>query len=187
MEIYWDHIFFAEVMPEVPLVSNILEPAKADLHYRGFSRSYRKGGRYGPHWFDYASVDKNPRWRDLTGSYTRYGNVLPLLTASDNRYIITNAGDETSVQFSASGLPPVKPGWKRDFLIRSVGWVKDGDLNTALGQTVEPLPFHGMSAYPPASHDVFPDNAAHRRYMREYNTRKVDPDSYIRAFHDLKN
>lgn len=187
MEIYWDHIFFAEVMPEVPLVSNILEPARADLHYRGFSRSYRKGGRYGPHWFDYASVDEHPKWRDLTGRYTRYGDVLPLLTASDNRYIITNAGDETSIQFSASGLPPVKPGWKRDFLIRSVGWVKDGDLNTALGQTVEPLPFHGMSAYPPAAHDVFPDNAAHRRYMREYNTRKVTSDSYIRAFRDLKN
>src|SRR5437773_3738150 len=27
-----------------------LDPATADLHYRGFSRLYRKGGRYGPEW-----------------------------------------------------------------------------------------------------------------------------------------
>ncbi len=32
-------------------------------------------------------------------------------------------------------IPPEVPeGWKRDFLVHSVGWVKDGDLNTAEGQ-----------------------------------------------------
>ena len=61
---------------------------------------------------------------------------LPLLTESDNKYIISNAGDETSVNFDAKGLPELKKGWKRDFLIHSVGWVKDGDINTAFGSTV---------------------------------------------------
>ncbi len=92
---------------------------------------------------------RKTKWRDLSGNYTRYGDVLPLLTESDNKYIISNAGDETSVKFDAEGLPELKEGWKRDFLIHSVGWVKDGDINTAFGSTVLPLPYHGMKSYPP--------------------------------------
>jgi len=149
MEIYWDYIFFSDALSTAPLNKTILNPVSADLHYRGFSESYRKGSRYGPHWFDYNKVDKNSKWRDLSGNYTRYGDVLPLLTESDNKYIISNAGDEASIEFNATGVSEIPAGWKRDFFIHSVGWVKDGDINTALGNTVLPLPFHGMSAYPP--------------------------------------
>ena len=184
MEIYWDQIFFSDCNSNAPIISNVLDPIEADLHYRGFSRSYRKGGRYGPHWFDYSDVDTDQRWRDLTGYYTRYGDVLPLLTASDNKYIITNAGDETSVKFNATGLPQLKKGWKRDFLIRSVGWVKDGDLNTASGNTVLPLPFHGMSSYPYGENDIYPDDPEHQKYIREYNTRRVTSESFLKAFKD---
>ena len=95
------------------------------------------------------TVDTNTKWRDLTGNYTRYGDVKSLLTKSDNQYIISNAGDETTLKFDAKKLPELKKGWKRDFLIHSVGWVKDGDINTAFGNSVLPLPFHGMSSYPP--------------------------------------
>jgi hypothetical protein len=168
MEIYWDYIFFSDKSSDIPVVSSELNPVSADLHFRGFSHSYRKGGRYGPHWFDYADADKNKKWRDLSGSYTRYGDVLPLLTESDNKYVITNAGDETSVSFQAKGLPELKKGWKRDFLIHSVGWVKDGDINTALGNTVLPLPFHGMKSYPPSENDIYPKDAEHQRYLKEY-------------------
>ncbi len=136
MEIYWDHVFFSDGLSEAPIVSNVLDPVSADLHYRGFSEGYRKGGRYGPHWFDYSKVSKDPKWRDLTGDYTRYGDVLPLLTEADSKYIISNAGDETTVAFSEKGLPALPKGWKRDFLIHCVGWVKDGDINTAFGNTV---------------------------------------------------
>ncbi len=75
--------------------------------------------------------------------------MCSLLTASDNKYIISNAGDETSVKFNAGTLSQLKNGWKRDFLIHSVGWVKDGDLNTATGNSVLPLPFHGMKILSP--------------------------------------
>jgi hypothetical protein len=70
MQIYWDEIFFSECIPEAPAVQTVMNPVSADLHYRGFSKPYRKGGRYGPHWFDYSVVEKVPKWRDLTG-YTR--------------------------------------------------------------------------------------------------------------------
>ncbi|MDH5399682.1 MAG: FG-GAP-like repeat-containing protein, partial [Cyclobacteriaceae bacterium] len=142
MEIYWDHAFFA-VNASAPVKSTVLKPLSADLHFRGYSRLYRKGGRYGPHWFDYQDVTTGQKWRDLDGDYTRYGDVLPLLSSADNKYIIKNAGDETSLTFDAEGLPALPEGWTRDFIIYSVGWVKDGDLNTAHGNTVGPLPYHG--------------------------------------------
>ncbi len=181
MEIYWDQIFFAEDLPGAPAVKSVLNPSGADLHYRGFSEPFRKGSRYGPHWFNYSVVEKGPKWRDLTGNYTRFGDVLPLLSESDNKYIITNAGDETTVSFNAAELPPLAKGWKRDFLIRSAGWVKDGDLNTAFGNTVLPLPFHGMKSYPPSKSDTYPDTPELQKYNREYNTRTVTADEYLNA------
>lgn len=178
MEIYWDQIFFSDRISNTAMNSTILNPVSADLHYRGFSREFKKGGRYGPHWFDYSDVDKNTKWRDLTGNYTRYGDVQPLLTESDNKYIISNAGDETTVKFDAKGLPALKNGWKRDFFIHSVGWVKDGDINTALGSTVLPLPFHGMTSYPPSEKDIYPNDPELKKYNKEYNTRIVTMEDY---------
>ena len=185
MDIYWDQIFFSDCLSNAPVISTVLNPVSADLHYRGFSRSFRKGGRYGPHWFDYNDVDKDPKWRDLTGNYTRYGDVLPLLTESDNKYIISNAGDETSVEFNANGLPELKKGWRRDFLIHCVGWVKDGDINTALGNTVLPLPFHGMKSYPPGDQDNYPSDPELQKYIREYNTRSVSSEPYLNAIREM--
>ncbi|MCJ7449482.1 MAG: FG-GAP-like repeat-containing protein [Bacteroidales bacterium] len=187
MEIYWDQIFFSENLPDAPVVKTVLDPVSADLHYRGFSKTYRKGGRYGPHWFDYSVVEKGQKWRDIAGNYTRFGDVLPLLSQSDNKYIITNAGDETTVEFNAATLPPLAKGWERDFLIRNVGWVKDGDLNTALGNTVLPLPFKGMKSYPPSENDIYPDNPELQKYNREYNTRVVTADEYINAVRGNSN
>jgi cytochrome c-type biogenesis protein CcmH/NrfG len=181
MEIYWDYIFFSDNVSNGPVISTVLNPVSADLHYRGFSHSYRKGGRYGPHWFDYSAADKNKKWRDLSGNYTRYGDVLPLLTESDNKYIISNAGDETSIDFDSKVLPELKSGWKRDFLIHCVGWVKDGDLNTASGNSVLPLPFHGMKSYPPSVNDSYPKDPELQKYIKEYNTRVVTSDDFRNA------
>ena len=181
MDIYWDYVFFSGKLSEDPVITNELKPLSADLHYRGFSESYRKGGRYGPHWFDYDRVNSEPEWRDLKGNYTRYGDVLPLIAEADNMYIISNAGDETAIAFDASLLPELKKGWKRDFLINFIGWVKDGDINTAYGQTVMPLPFHGMKRYPPGTTDTYPDSPELKKYNAEYNTRQVTQDPYLNA------
>jgi Tfp pilus assembly protein PilF len=172
MEIYWDYIFFAgEEDFEIEMTT--MTPEAADIHYRGFSAKSRKGGRYGPHWFDYNDVSTSQKWRDLEGEYTRYGDVNDLLQEADDMYIIANAGDETTISFDASRLPKLREGRKRDFLIYSVGWVKDGDLNTALGQTVEPLPFHGMSQYPYGTTEHFPAEKIHQEYLRFFNTRLI--------------
>jgi hypothetical protein len=176
MEIYWDEIFFSSGetgMDNSPVVTTFVNPAAAELQYRGFSKMYRKGGPQGPHWFDYTQVSQEKKWIDLKGNYTRYGEVLELLTSSDDRYVISNSGDEMSLEFDQNSLPELKKGWKRDFLIHSVGWVKDGDMNTAHGGTVEPLPFHGMESYPPAPGDTYPKREELDTYQEQYNTRVV--------------
>jgi tetratricopeptide (TPR) repeat protein len=178
MEIYWDHIFFSTGEIDGQMVLNTLTPVYGDLHYRGFSAKFRNGGRYGPHWFDYDEVSTGHRWRDLTGYYTRYGDVLPLLANADNQYVIMNAGDEMTVEFKADDLPDLKEGWKRDFLIFSVGWVKDGDLNTAYGDMVGPLPYHGMSSYPYSETDHYPQRKELETYHKSYNTRKVTGEAF---------
>jgi hypothetical protein len=177
MEIYWDYIFLARnENSEIDLTW--MNPESADFHYRGFSMQFRKETRYGPHWFDYDQVSKGQKWRDLTGNYTRYGDVTDLLQQADDRYIIANAGDETTIRFDAESLPKLQKGWKRDFLIYSVGWVKDGDLNTASGQTVAPLPFHGMSQYPYGKNEHYPSTGKHKAYRKQYNTRVVNAKEF---------
>ncbi len=185
MQLYWDYVFFAIDAEEVPVIETSLQPVSADIHYRGFSRVYRKGGRYGPHWFDYSDVSREPKWRDLEGYYTRYGDVQPLFLESDNKYVIINAGDEVTLEFDASQTPELKPGWSRDFIIYSDGWLKDGDLNTAHGNTVSPLPFHGMSRYPYGSDEYYPTEEEFQQYQKKYNTRKVTTDKFRRLMMDL--
>lgn len=177
MEIYWDHIFFAHD-EDMGFDLTRMSPESVNHHYRGFSKQYKKEGRYGPHWFDYSKVSIGQKWRDLTGTYTQYGDVTELLQKADDMYIIANAGDETTINFDATSLPKLKEGWKRDFLIYSVGWVKDGDLNTALGQTVEPLPFHGMSQYPYEKTEHYPIDKKHKEYREMYNTREIGTENY---------
>jgi len=177
MQIYWDHIFIATDVTNNDLAVVSLQPISADLHYRGFSTVSRKDFS-SPHIPDYYDITTGQKWRDLTGTYTRYGDVLPLLLESDSKYVIMNAGDEVSLEFIAADLPDLPENWRRDFLFYNDGWLKDGDLNTAHGQTVEPLPFHGMTAYPYGPDDAYPENEEFKVYMSTYNTRKIKTESF---------
>ncbi|MFQ5690740.1 MAG: FG-GAP-like repeat-containing protein [Gemmatimonadota bacterium] len=179
MEIYWDYVLFTTGVTRSPSRRTVLAPTSADLHYRGFSHPYRKGGRYGPHWFDYASVSTKPKWITVSGLFTRYGDVLPLLLEADDKYVIFGAGDEITVEFDAERAPILESGWTRDFILYTDNWVKDADLNTAEGQTVAPLPFHGMSRYPYGPGQSYPTDEDHQAYLRSYNTRRVPPPNRL--------
>ncbi|MGE5803339.1 MAG: CRTAC1 family protein, partial [Gemmatimonadota bacterium] len=180
MQVYWDQAFVAEDIGSGSqelgvggLQPKILTPISGDLHFRGFSRMYRRGGRYGPHWFDYDSVTKESPWRPITGAATRFGDVRPLLDESDDRYVVMVPGDEATVEFDAAALKAPAPGWKRTFFLYSDGWIKDSDLNTAFGTTVEPLPYHAITSYPYGPRDAYPADSTRQRYLREYNTRVI--------------
>jgi hypothetical protein len=175
MEIYWDHAFVAVGRHDAQLTVTRLLPVAADLHARGWSRVFRKGGRYGPQWFDYSQVSRESPWLRVGGRFTRYGDVLPLLSEADDQTVIIASGDELTLEFPETGAPPLPAGWKRDFLFFNVAWMKDADLHTATGQTVEPLPFHAMTRYPYGPDERYPDDPAHRRYVAQYHTRTWRP------------
>jgi len=173
LQIYWDQAFVASALANSPTTVASLTPLSADLHFRGFSRMYRKGGRYGPYWFAYDDVARESPWRPIEGAFTRFGDVLPLLQNPDDMYVIMGPGDEATIQFDATSASALRPGWKRDFLLYTDGWIKDSDLNTAFGTKVAPLPFHGIKSYPYSSADAYPTDSRHRQYLDRYNTRVV--------------
>jgi Tfp pilus assembly protein PilF len=171
LALYWDEIFLAQPLVPAPVRLTPLGAAEARLAFRGFSRPLIDPQRRQPEAFDYAEVSPVSMWNPTPGLYTRYGDVRPLVAEVDDRLVIMGSGDELALRFPAGGLPPLPAGWTREFLVRVDGWAKDADLNTAFSQTVAPLPFHGMSAYPYPAPERFPDGEVHREYVRRYNTR----------------
>ncbi len=168
--IYWDQVFFttdespAPAPRELPMIS-------ADLHYRGFSTPVTDPEHIRPDYFQYEKVLARAPWNPMVGQYTRYGAVKPLLAGADDRMVVMATGDEMTVRFNGRDLPPLKPGWKRDFFLAASGWAKDGEPNTAFAKTVTPLPFRAMANYPPSTGDHAPASAAYRDYQRGYLTR----------------
>ncbi len=166
--VYWDQIFVAtkeeRVAPteELPLVS-------ADLHYRGFSEPASDPRHRRPDYFEYTKLMPQAPWDPMTGNYTRYGDVTPLVTQPDDHLVVMATGDEMTVRFDARSLPRLKPGWTRDFFLYAAGYAKDGEPNTSFATTVTPLPYRAMENYPPATPHA--RDADYERYLREYQTR----------------
>ncbi len=169
--VYWDEIFLGEdaSAPEARLQP--VKTVRAELGFHGFSERRLHRQRKQPEHFDYGRVRMASHWNPTPGLYTRYGNVQELLAAVDDRMVIMGSGDELRLSFEARSLPPLAPGWRRDFLLKVDGWEKDRDPNTAHSQTVEPLPFHQMSGYPYPAGEKYPDDPWRLAYRREYNTR----------------
>ena len=169
--VYFDRIFISTRDQADRCRQTELPVAQADLHYRGFSRMRR--GEFGYERFDYAEVSPTGSWDPPEGMFTRYGDVTPLLAEPDDRYVIFGPGDELTLRFDAGGLPELPARWTRDFIFYANGWVKDGDLNTKFSETVEPLPFHGMSGYPYSADQHYPRTPELVEYRRRYNTRRA--------------
>ena len=171
LAVYWDEIFLAETTTPANLQRHPIVPDVANLHYRGFSAAKIDATRQQPDTYSYRLAATMPFWNPTPGFYTRFGDVLDLTRTIDDRMVIMGSGDELTLQFPASGLPDLKPGWTRDYLLKVDGWAKDHDANTAHGNNVAPLPFHGMSSYPYPNAEHFPTGETHQTYQREYNTR----------------
>jgi Flp pilus assembly protein TadD len=181
LEIYWDRIQWARGLAGSPLKITKLSATIADLHYRGFS-TINQANPSSPEIPDYNRVAGTAqRWRDLSGYYTRYGDVRELLAATDNRYVIMNAGDELSLRFPEQ--PPPPPGWVRDYVIAGDGWIKDGDYNSTYSETVQPLPYHARTLYDTAPGKL-EDEWVYRHFPSDwqtYQTRYITPDEVRNA------
>ncbi|WP_166822278.1 CRTAC1 family protein [Thalassoroseus pseudoceratinae] len=172
LELYWDAMFFTVDEEPADVRIQKAELVASELSYRGFSKWKPREGR-APETFDANDVNQDPHWPPMLGRFTRYGDVRELLAEEDDRSVVFGAGDAVEMQFQE--LPPPPEGWTRDFIIHNVGWDKDADLNTVLGQTVEPLPFRSMQSYPYGVDEQFPDGPEHRSYLNEYQTRTQNP------------
>jgi tetratricopeptide (TPR) repeat protein len=168
--VYWDEIFLSEDVDADALLAP-LDAVSADLQFRGFSRPAVAAQGKQPERFLYDWVSPLSQWNPIPGRYTRYGDVAKLINGLDDYLVIMGSGDELRLKFRAAALPVLRAGWVRDFLLLVDGWAKDADPNTAFSQSVEPLPFHAMSAYPYPAGEHYPEDSAHRAYRAAYNTR----------------
>ncbi len=116
----------------------------------------------------YRMIDPNHYHNYFPGDYTRYGDVAPLLSETEDYFVIYGQGDELDLRFDLAGPQPA--GTYRAFLLYTNGYYKDEKV--AVPHTVEPLPFKDMSNFPydPAVEN-YPDDPAHNQYRAEYNTR----------------
>jgi tetratricopeptide (TPR) repeat protein len=176
LQIYWDSILVSRTsqnqgrtqgprLTAVPL-------ARADLGFHGFPLKI-EGTPPGNVEYIYEKVSATGPYTRPMGTYTRYGDVLPLLTALDDRLVVFGSGDEVRLDFDPSKLPALPQGWVRDYFFAAFGYEKDMDFYAAEGNFVAPLPFLRMGDYPYPPGRSFPLDDAHVNYLLEYNTRHM--------------
>jgi hypothetical protein len=177
MRVFWDQIFLAEPLEDRPAAEKVkvseIKPSGAHLHRRGYPREHSPDGKE-PKIYDYGILDNTQPFKVMTGDYTRFGRVTDLLTRTDDRFVIFGKGEEVTLEFPTKGLPETPKKWTRSFFLYANGYCKDMDPHTAFPDTVEPLPFHGMSAYPFPDGESYPDDAEHREYRKTWNTRHLE-------------
>jgi hypothetical protein len=106
-----------------------------------------------------------------TGNFTRYGDVTKLMLEADDEFVIGRRGDEIHLLFPAN-IEPVPENMERDYFMFVSCWFKLPGL-PYLSFTVDPLPFHAMSAYPYPPTESYPYDQAHLSYLSEYNNRTI--------------
>ncbi len=181
LEVYWDQIQWARGLTRDHLRVTRITASSADLHYRGYSVIHQNNPS-SPEIPDYNQLASTTQtWRDLSGYYTRYGDVRELLARTDDRYVIMNAGDELALRFAE--VAPPAAGWVRDYVIAGDGWIKDGDYNSTYSATVQPLPYHARKLYdtPPGPLE---DEWVYRKHPEDwqtFHTRYVGPAAFETA------
>ena len=157
-----------------------LTPSSADLQYRGSSQQgqvllsrrineWNSGYDYYDGFFDIDYNDVFETSPIQTGNYTRFGDVLPLVQAIDDEFVVMGKGDELSLQFDYTE-PTI--GLERDFIFRVFGYYKPE--GNAYNDTVDPLPFKDMTMYPYDETVENYDYEAHADYINDYQTRNVE-------------
>jgi tetratricopeptide (TPR) repeat protein len=144
----------------------------ADLEFHGYPLKI-EGTPPGNVQYIYEKVSATGPYTRPSGTYTRHGDVLPLLTATDDKLAVFGSGDEVQIDFDPANLPALPKGWVRDYFFAANGYEKDMDFYAAEGNYVAPLPFLSMGEYPYPAKKSFPLDDAHLNYLLEYNTRHM--------------
>jgi cytochrome c-type biogenesis protein CcmH/NrfG len=172
LQIYWDSILLDRAAQDAGVRLTPVPLARADLGFHGFPLKI-EGTPPGNVQYTYEKASATGPYTRPAGTYTRYGDVLPLLTATDDRLVVFGSGDEVRLDFDPSNLPAQPRGWVRDYFFAANGYEKDMDFYAAEGSFVAPLPFLKMGDYPYAPGNSFPLDDAHVNYLLEYDTRHL--------------
>jgi hypothetical protein len=171
LQIYWDSILINRSAQNQSTRLNSVPLVRAHLDFHGFPLKIENQPP-GNVMYVYEQTSSTGPYTRPTGTYTRYGDVLPLLTADDDEFAVFGSGEEVALDFDPAKLPALPKGWVRDYFFMA----KDMDFYAADGDTVDPLPFRGMGDYPYPKGKSFPSDAAHFNYMLNYNTRYMSGD-----------
>jgi hypothetical protein len=169
LQIYWDNILIDRSEQNENFKLTPIPLTKATLDYHGYPRQIEDQPP-GNVKYVYEQVSRTGPYARQAGEYTRYGDVLPLLTSFDDKLVVFGSGEEVALEFAPAKLPSLPKGWVRDYFFMANGYEKDMDFYAADGNTVEPLPFRRMGTYP-YSGKSFPMDPEHLDYMLKYNTR----------------
>ncbi len=196
LQIYWDSILISRTpQPEDPEKGQPARPdsrerlspheslpgdyritsiplVRANLQHHGYPLKI-EGTPPGNVNYIYERASATGPYTRPAGTYTRYGDVLPLLQATDDKLAVFGSGDEVQLDFDPAGLPALPQGWARDYFFAANGYEKDMDFYAAEGNYVAPLPFLSMGDYPYGPPKAFPLDDAHVNYLLEYNTRNM--------------
>jgi hypothetical protein len=179
LQVYWDSILIDRAAQNGPVQLHEIPLQSANLSFHGFPRMTEGEPRGNVH-FVYEEASQTGPYARQAGTYTRYGDVQPLLTTFDDKFVVFGAGDDIAMDFDPSHLPALPKGWSRDYFFLVNGYEKDMDFYAAEGFTVEPLPFQNMGRYPYPGKSYPLDND-HLNYLLDYNTRHVsgnEPSGY---------
>src|SRR5262245_4119693 len=116
-EVYWDRIFLARDKAPGRLRVTTLPVTGATLSLRGYPRGYSPDGK-SPTLYDYSACESWIPFRSITGSYTKFGDVMPLVSAVDDQFAIFGKGEEVLLRFDAKALPPPRDGETRTYMLR---------------------------------------------------------------------
>jgi tetratricopeptide (TPR) repeat protein len=171
LQIYWDQALI-DNGPEAPQLMRQTELplASAQLAFRGYPEQI-DGKTPGDLTYNYQHISQTGPFTRSLGSYTRYGEVTPLLQSVDESFVIFGSGEDIDVEFSTASLPKLARGWKRDYFFYANGFVKDMDFYEASPFTVADMPFHGMSTYPYPASEHYPQDEQRMQYELEWNDR----------------
>jgi tetratricopeptide (TPR) repeat protein len=169
LEIYWDSILIDRTSQNQSVSIRQLPLVRAALGFHGFPLKI-EGQPPGNVNYVYEKASATGPYTRPAGLYTRYGDVLPLLTQCDDKLVIFGSGDEIALEFDPTHLPVLRQGWVRDYFYSAHGYEKDMDFYSHNFNSVDPLPFRDMGIYPYPGKS-FPLDDPHLSYLLEYNTR----------------
>jgi len=151
-----------------------LEPSQANLQSGGATNYVYPTTK---HRILGAADEQLPSKEDflMYGNFTKYGDVKQLLSSIDDMYAVMRHGDELVMEFT--DVPKEANTDRHVFLLADVMYSIKYSVKGFVGDTINLLPFHGMSKYPyNTSVENYPSDAEHNAYLAEWNTR-----SYVKS------